>query len=299
MECPICSRTDATEGLHNTLAPARLIRCIYCGNFGISREVADDAPSMISHENRWRVSAWIREYAPPIVGHDDIEQALKAPVPGLLQRADRMLKILNKSFPRGGEFSPTDVYEPLVGVGWNRNGGDTRAMLEDVLIRELGFVSQRTSGTCRINAKGLLHLEGGSNLDSSIGFCAMWFNDEVAPLWTQVIAPAIRAAGYEPLRIDSKQHNGKIDDEIMASIRAARFVVADFTGNRGGVYYEAGFAHGLGLPVIFMCREGDELHFDVRQYNCIFWRADQLAEAQARAKNRILATLGQGPLKPQ
>ena len=127
----------------------------------------------------------------------------------------------------------------------------------------------------------------------------MWFSPEVRPLWTEVIEPAIRLAGYEPIRIDSKQHNGKIDDEIMASIRSARFVVADFTGNRGGVYYEAGFAHGLGLPVIFMCKEGDELHFDVRQYNCIFWKVDELVGAQERVTNRILATLGQGRSRQQ
>lgn len=270
---------------------------MYCGDFGISRETADDAPSIISHEDRWRVSAWIREYSPPLVRQEDIEQALKAPVPGLLHRAGRMLSAINQLFPRGGEFAATDVYEPLVAVGWNRDGGDTRQMLEDVLIRELEFVHLRTSGTYRVSAKGLLHLEGVSNSDSNIGFCAMWFSEEVKPLWIQVIEPAIRLAGYEAIRIDSKQHNGKIDDEIMASIRASRFVVADFTGNRGGVYYEAGFAHGLGLPVIFMCREGDELHFDVRQYNCIFWKPDELVEAQERVKNRILATLGQGPLK--
>lgn len=127
----------------------------------------------------------------------------------------------------------------------------------------------------------------------------MWFSPEVRQLWTDVIDIAIKEAGYEALRIDGKEHNGRIDDEIMASIRAARFVVSDFTGNRGGVYYEAGFAHGLGLPVIFMCREGDELHFDVRQYNCIFWSFDRLEEARDRLKNRILATLGQGPLLVQ
>lgn len=127
----------------------------------------------------------------------------------------------------------------------------------------------------------------------------MWFSPEVRLLWNDVIDPAIRSAGYEPLRIDGKEHNGRIDDEIMASIRAAKFVVSDFTGNRGGVYYEAGFAHGLGLPVIFMCQDGYELHFDIRQYNCIFWSSDKLEEARDRLKNRILATLGQGPLLVQ
>ncbi len=144
-----------------------------------------------------------------------------------------------------------------------------------------------------------MHLEGRLDTASTTGFCAMWFSPDVLTLWTDVIEPAIRSAGYEPLRIDNKEHNGKIDDEIMASIRASRFVVSDFTGSRGGVYYEAGFAHGLGLPVIFMCREGDELHFDVRQYNCIFWSSDKLDEARERLKNRILATLGQGPLRSQ
>ena len=296
MGCPICLNPEATESLHNSLPPNRQIRCLQCGGFGISEEAVEDAAS-IKTEDRWRVSAWIREYSPAIVRWEDIEQALKASVPGLLHRANRMLQALNQWFPRGGDFSPSLVYVTLTGVGWNRNVGDARYMLDEVLLRELGFLAERTSGTYRINAKGLLHLEGVSNLDPSVGFCAMWFSDEVKPLWMDVIEPAIRAAGYEPLRIDSKQHNGKIDDEIMASIRGSRFVVADFTGSRGGVYYEAGFAHGLDLPVIFMCREGDELHFDIRQYNCIFWKADALEDAQARLKNRILATLGQGPLK--
>ena len=43
-----------------------------------------------------------------------------------------------------------------------------------------------------------------------------------------------------------------------------------------------------------MCREGDDLHFDVRQYNCIFWKPDELDAARESLKNRILATLGQG-----
>jgi nucleoside 2-deoxyribosyltransferase len=191
------------------------------------------------------------------------------------------------------------VYDRLVAPGWNKNSGEVRYMLEEVLHGELGHLQSRGEGMYRISPRGLLFLEGLREQQSSQGFCAMWFGQEVYPLWIEAIEPAIRAAGYEPLRIDSKQHNGKIDDEIMASIRAARFVVSDFTGNRGGVYYEAGFAHGLGLPVIFMCREGDDLHFDVRQYNCIFWTPDRLQDAHERLKNRILATLGQGPLQLQ
>lgn len=185
----------------------------------------------------------------------------------------------------------------LIPIGWNRSFEESDYMVTEVLCNEMALLVSQNNHDYQVSPKGLLYLEGRKEESSSIGFCAMWFNEEVASLWTSVIEPATRLAGYEPLRIDGKQHNGKIDDEIMASIRGSRFVVADFTGNRGGVYYEAGFAHGLGLPVIFMCREGDELHFDIRQYNCIFWKPDGLEDAQARLKNRILATLGQGQLK--
>lgn len=191
------------------------------------------------------------------------------------------------------------IASPLVPIGWNRTVEEMLFMVTEVLCNELEHLVSEDNRSYQVSPKGLLYLEGRRSQASMIGFCAMWFSLEVQSLWSDVIDPAIRASGYEPLRIDSKQHNGKIDDEIMASIRASKFVVSDFTGNRGGVYYEAGFAHGLGLPVIFMCREGDDLHFDVRQYNCIFWTPDKLQDAQERLKNRILATLGQGPLQLQ
>lgn len=84
---------------------------------------------------------------------------------------------------------------------------------------------------------------------------------------------AISDAGYEPMRIDRREHNGKIDDQIIVEIKKSKFVVCDFTGHRGGVYFEAGFAMGLGKPVIWCCKEDyfNDLHFDTRQYNHIKW----------------------------
>lgn len=275
----------------------------------------------IPDRDRWKLSAWIGEIKPEIVRSDDVETALSAMKPTLMHRADRMLHWLHGKFPPGKQFTindlgkwdlyenePTDsvlilggslVSSPLVPVGWNRDIAEMEFMVTEVLCNEMGILVSQNNNEYQVSPKGLLYLEGRSGQSSSTGFCAMWFNEEVMPLWVDTIEPAIRAAGYEPLRIDGKQHNGKIDDEIVASIRASKFVVADFTRQRGGVYYEAGFAHGLGLPVIFMCRDTDvtDLHFDIRQYNCILWKQDELEDAKARLKNRILATLGQGPLK--
>jgi hypothetical protein len=122
--------------------------------------------------------------------------------------------------------------------------------------------------------------------DSNQAFVAMWFNDSVEEAFTKGIAPAIAHSGYRPLRIDQKEHNNKIDDEIIAEIRRSRFVIADFTcapgSPRGGVYYEAGFARGLGMPVIWTCKNESmsDLHFDTRQYAHIVWGAPDIPKIE-------------------
>ena len=138
-----------------------------------------------------------------------------------------------------------------------------------------------------------------TNTDSSKAFVAMWFDDSMADAWEGGFKLAIREAGYEPVRIDHKEHINKIDDEIIAEIRRARFLVADFThgvcGARGGVYYEAGFAHGLAIPVIFTCHADmfKDLHFDTRQFNHIKWKNPE--ELKEKLVNRIAAVIGDGP----
>lgn len=141
----------------------------------------------------------------------------------------------------------------------------------------------------------------GSGATSTQAFVAMWFDKSMDDAYSNGISPAIRDAGYQPIRLDREQFNNKIDDEIIAAIRRARFVVADFTqadsGARGGVYYEAGFAHGRDIPVIFTCRENaiSQVHFDTRQYNHITWATPD--DLRKRLAERISATIGDGPFR--
>jgi nucleoside 2-deoxyribosyltransferase len=97
-----------------------------------------------------------------------------------------------------------------------------------------------------------------------------------------------------------RQHNNRIDDEIAAMIRRSKFIVADFTGRRGGVYFEAGFALGMGLPVIWVCSKDElkDVHFDTRQYNFIVWEEGKLEECKKALQYRIEATIGRGSYKP-
>jgi hypothetical protein len=132
--------------------------------------------------------------------------------------------------------------------------------------------------------------------DSRIGFVAMSFQPEFNELYEKGISEGIRLAGYQPLRIDRTEHNNRIDDEILASIKRSRFLVADFTSHRGGIYFEAGYALGMGLRVIWLVNS-DELknvHFDTRQYNFIRWQHGEWPALQRALKNRIEVTIGPG-----
>jgi len=127
--------------------------------------------------------------------------------------------------------------------------------------------------------------------ESNQAFVAMWFAKELDGAWEEGFRPALKSTGFDPYRVDREHFNDKIDDHIVAEIRRSGLVVADFTGHRGGVYFEAGFAMGLGIPVIYTCRETDikEAHFDTRQYNHIVWST--AADLKSKLALRIAATL--------
>lgn len=111
-------------------------------------------------------------------------------------------------------------------------------------------------------------------------FVAMWFTDVTNKYYEQAYKPVLIDLGYEVMRIDEKLFSGSIINEIVSEITDSRALIADLTGNRGGVYYEAGIARGLQLcnhPIKLMltCKKDyfDEegVHFDVSGDNIILY----------------------------
>ncbi len=130
------------------------------------------------------------------------------------------------------------------------------------------------------------------NTNSKRVFIAMSFDPLLKPI-EQAIVSACSECYFNAFRVDSQEHTDKICDKIIADIKGSRFVVADFTQNKRGVYFEAGFALGLRLPVIWTCKdeekEKERLHFDTRQYNHIFWRdAEDLKRQLINKINAII-----------
>ncbi|WP_051205546.1 hypothetical protein [Butyrivibrio sp. FC2001] len=117
---------------------------------------------------------------------------------------------------------------------------------------------------------------------------AMKFGEDTMNL-RNAIKMGIRDAGYNPILIDEVEHNELITPELLSYIRNSRFVVVDLTHKNNGAYFEEGYAMGLGKPVIQLCKNGTELHFDIAQKNTIMWDSED--DIPLRLKNRIKATI--------
>lgn len=299
------------------------------GKYDITRSAKINLQSL-SPQHKAYLTTWLMDQrragnTSPTITSAEVERAEAANPMSITERRDGLLEAIAAHTPELGE--PMRYFDYIYAVM-----GDSReensywaqqdyllAATESVKVSEVetlinfaedqGLLTSK-SGNLALTFAGYAHLEvlRAASQDSHQAFVAMWFGAEVAEAYNQGIAPAVSDAGYKPMRIDQKEHSNKIDDEIIAEIRRSKFLIADFTCGlvgsgegitaipRGGVYYEAGFAQGLGIPVIWCCREDhiNHVHFDTRQFNHITWKTPE--ELREKLKNRISAVLGDGPL---
>lgn len=138
------------------------------------------------------------------------------------------------------------------------------------------YLIENNWGDFKIEYKGLEYLERLTQEGdkSNKAFVAMAFKPEMAQIRTSII-DTLTAKGYEPIIIDNTHIDSDqtINDAIIAAIRKCKFVVADFTHQRNGVYFEAGFAIGLGKRVIYTCKADDfgNTHFDTKHFQHIIY----------------------------
>ena len=311
--CALCGHGSALCDAGTGVVDCFEYNCQYCGDYFISESIKEKLDS--DEHTRFRLACLIREhrllgetgtfglFEPNVQpGPNTIHKHLKrwwgvdqllSEFPSATQMIDRALLNLSRrvrhpmdSINLKGEDLPFLLFSPasnLISL-W-------KFMTQMGVIHEVSF--SPVSATLNITPTGWGRIEELSKIgrESREGFVAMWFDPDMDKLYEDGIKPAVKDAGYDCKRIDTVEHNNKICDEIIAEIRKSRFVVADFTGQRGGVYFEAGFAMGLGLPVIWLVRkdEVEKLHFDTRQYAHIVYESAE--DLKSKLYNRIAATI--------
>jgi hypothetical protein len=229
--------------------------------------------------------------APKLLTYD-IPQILGAPEKSVFERIERLLDwAVTKQRRLGKRVQMSDP--SAIAATYSVAGTDVKALAQYLLEERL--IEGDVNGLAQVTPMGFIKRGTTSTGTSANAFIAMWFDPAVA-VAREHIGNAIRDAQYLPIIVDNVDHINKIDDEIISQIRKARFIVADLSGHRGGVYFEAGFAMGLGIPVFWTCN-GDHfpnVHFDVRQYNTIVWKEE--GELRTRLAKRIEAVVGLGPV---
>jgi hypothetical protein len=290
--CLICGY-QATDSTPNS--ETYTVACGCCGNYILTHGAGEQALKKLAPSERARLAWLVREThdAGGRIGLDSksIERHLAVAPTRIdpMEALDRILlriAALTESAEKQVRIEPRDF--PAV-----RSVGLAEVQYLFGLIKTLGYSEPhgQYNEVFRLTPEGWARVATlrATAAKPDQAFVAMWFHPSLDEAWEQGFMPGIRAAGYDSVRIDKVEHGDVIDDRMIAEIRRSGLLIADYTGNRHGVYFEAGFAMGLGIPVVSTCRRDhlDGLHFDVEHRNHVVWSTP--AELKEKLQARIEA----------
>ncbi len=302
--CPICLQSSK-QGQHSSEWLS--VNCTNCGEYIITTEAQMEALSKIGKDEskRARASHQIRKRQSNDeqvkLLSSDIEVLTSSELPSIIEQADNLLRHFASTVKEPGKELRIEASEEWIGI----TGAITKAGVNALLlylINEHYLVIPNPSQmrVLSMTVRGWVHYEEIQKQakDSTIAFMAMKFGaPELDRIVEDVFRPAVAQTGFRLQKLTDEQKAGLIDDQLRLQIRRARILIADLTHANNGAYWEAGFAEGLGIPVIYTCKksifddEKTKPHFDTNHYLTVVWDPDNLEEAANKLKATIRATL--------
>jgi len=283
-DCCICKRNDPSIVEYPHTGDGRIIECPLCGKY----KIAGSAEACIQSPNM-NLATWVRDQNEhgqmPIINSYTLDEVNKLPDHSVLDKLTILLRAIERRTKHPGFMVDLNRGEDYP-LAWASCDSELYYLIG--ALEERGLIERPAQSMGPI--EHIVISSGGWEFLSSLeaqpafadqAFVAMWFNNEMDDAWSQGIKPAVEQAGYRAIRVDKELHVERIDAKIVADIKDSRFLIADVTGQRAGVYFEAGYAIGLNRPVIWCVRKDqlDDVHFDTRQYNHIVWETpDELKE---------------------
>ena len=254
-QCPVCGSMEANVE-HIGDALKSLFTCDTCGRYVITYllEVQFEGDLAASQPLRRYLSAHARQASEvgelvTLVTDTWEEYARAHQHTSVSQKIEMLLRLVERRTEAPGwsaRFSIGSDYPPLDA----RDSTEAQWLLRDVL--NAGYLEgdiNRDKFT--ISMKGWERLTPGAGGIPGTCFVAMSAHPDLNDAYDNGILKAVEDdCHFKALRVDRSQHNDNINDKIMAGIRQAQFMVADFTRQRQNVYFEAGLALGLGRPVV-------------------------------------------------
>ncbi len=334
INCPVCNYANAGFGRQDSQKRAIYtsnIECNRCGTYSVEHytqySIKQAIINIIGEQNIYKFIGYTREQTLrneiKEIKYDNLQFDLKniliqAPVT-VLDKMDRLLLNLSviSEHPGAEIFIDNEKDYPL---GYCRNSKEFMHYYEYLTSTKRQYLL-RDGNNFKLSVDGWDRIQVISQRPniSNQCFVAMWFNEEMNDIYDKYIKRAISDSGYKPQIVNKIPHDDDVNNKIIAEIRKSKFIIADFTGQRPGVYFEAGYAKGFDIPVVWSCREDwfdneveieqdviiegaktkgkiiekRHTHFDVNHRPFILWKNPE--DLYEKIKDYILAFFGEGP----
>ena len=315
VKCHICLNADG--GLCN-MGVATLqdgmgssFDCEICGKFIIPyqnnvqiymmiNKSTEAQRALISHR---LCEAKLQEDTWRMITLDWLESVLKNTLPNPIEQKTNMIRYIGDEVSKSGksiERLPVDFHAIIGALNrdssiWLVNELEKRGILTiDGLVDSAGH-SHYEFANINLSLEGWeqYETEKRGEFEGNYGFIAMKFNDTALDAFVQeVVKPAVKdGIGYDLVDMRDVAKAGVIDNIMRVRIRGSAFVIVDLTHDNSGAYWEAGYAEGLGKPVIYICEkekfEKDGTHFDTNHCTTVRWSRDN----DEGFKKELIATI--------
>jgi len=303
-KCPICGQHCYIHSRAGSNVPT--YKCDFCFAYELAEE---DIPLAQKHkvilagylfETRSRShSIRINSGTLPIILSDS--RIPKTP----LQKLDKLvLSIYDLGSGFKNHISKLAKYPPA--VCYAEDAAEFNLMVST--LNDIGYLRERQARFGEYDCGYFITVEGmryaesllSGNTRSTTVFVAVQGSDELRSVYEKGVRAACAEFGLSVSIIDTPENKENSADKVIVGIKTSRFVIADFTNNTLGVYYEAGYAKGLGREVIKTCSKAwfekekdgkrvNRLHFDIEYDNLILWQDEN--DLKRKLEDRIQAAI--------
>ena len=304
--CFICNFDLNKPSIYQASPDGYSVDCPRCGKFFLTdsaqavmeRWLAEDEGNfaILSHYARRRQ---LGERIPMINREQVKEQCERGTLPSVFEQADTLLSYIADQVVDPG-FPANVLALPASGIIGARSKAGFLYCLNALEIN--GFI-QMPSRVMGYDRAATITFDGWEHYDAlkrgavsgNMAFMAMEFGDpQLDAILKEHFRPAVEATGFQLFKLDDRPQAGLIDDRLRLEIKTSRFLISDLTHDNEGAYWEAGYAEGLGKPVIYTCEaskfEEKKTHFDTNHHLTITWDPVSPGEAVEKLKATIRFT---------
>lgn len=306
--CPVCG--SALQSENPIPGPGvTTYQCQRCGNFALTGTLVATLPSLLSQDvdGPAKLSHALRrshERSETLqLGTNTAKAILKHPLPRPREQADLLIRWLAENVPGPGESVWIEFSKHGSIIG-SKSPGGFELVVDHLFASGLVTGNQPKTASRGDRAHATLSFGGWEHYErlrqgSAVyrkAFMAMEFGDPILErVLKEVFKLSAKQAGFDLFKLDDVPKAGLIDDRLRVEIQGSDFVIADLTHDNLGAYWEAGYAEGLGKPVIYTCEkskfDSTQTHFDTNHHLTIPWDCNAPEAAGANLKATIRATL--------